>query len=235
VSDPNATLVVSFIGLITQEIPLKGRGEVAITMKYDCNKCFFDSQELTIYSSSGVLYTPVGGELMVSSPFILRGVIKASYNYQTDLRDNKFHDAKVELAHYISNCDFDIDFRSRYRKISFDYDMYASANAFEADINVRNLTVTVGYSHLNVDRMETTDKSFSGAVIGLGRYFHFIPLHPTGTAKVSFYNGKAEYSAELYGGRKWFRCSLKYYKLSTFNEVRLGIGASIGYRVRRPN
>src|SRR5690606_14336084 len=41
VSDPEATLVFSFIGMITQEHQLKNRREILVVAKWECAKDFF--------------------------------------------------------------------------------------------------------------------------------------------------------------------------------------------------
>src|SRR5689334_20067280 len=55
VSDGNDTLYISFVGLRSTEVPLRGRHEVMINTKIDCNVDFFDSQAIDVYLSSGVV------------------------------------------------------------------------------------------------------------------------------------------------------------------------------------
>lgn len=233
VSDPKAILVFSFIGMITQEFPLNGHRQVFIKAKWDCHKDFFDSQQIMIYANSGVINNPIGGQLNIASSWLLGGVVKGLYSYQTNLNENEFQRGQIELTHYISNCDFDIDFRWSYRKVSFDNNMEFYANSFESDFNFRNVKLIAGYSHLNFDRLETTsNKTLSGAVIGVGTYLN-IPLHPTAIAKVGIYKDKLEYQAEIQGGHKRFLCSIRFYKLNSFSELSLGMGTWIGYKIRR--
>jgi hypothetical protein len=233
VSDPNAILVFSFIGMITQEFPLKGQRQVFIKAKWDCHKDFFDSQQIMIYANSGIINNPIGGQLNVASPWLLGGVVKGLCSYQTNLNENEFQRGQIELTHYISNCDFDIDFRWSYRKVSFDNNLDFYANSFESDLNFRNIKLIAGYSQLNFSRLETnSNETLSGAVIGVGTYFN-IPLHPTAIAKVGIYKDKVEYQAEIEGGHKRLLCSIRFYKLDSFNELNLGIGTWIGYKIRR--
>lgn len=152
VSDPKAILVFSLIGMITQEFPLNGQRQVFIKAKWDCHKDFFDSQQIMIYANSGVINNPIGGQLNIASPWLLGGVVKGLYSYQTNLNENEFQRGQIELTHYISNCDFDIDLRWSYRKVSFDNNMEFYANSFESDFNFRNVKLIAGYSHLNFDR-----------------------------------------------------------------------------------
>jgi hypothetical protein len=232
-SDPNAILVFSFIGMITQEFQLKGQRQVFIKAKWDCHKDFFDSQQIMIYANSGVINNPIGGQLNIASPWLLDGVVKGLYSYHANFNENEFQRGQIELTHYISNCDFDIDFRWSYRKVSADNNLDFYANSFESDFNFRNVKLIAGYSHLNFKQMETNSNgALSGTIIGIGTYFN-IPLHPTAIAKVGIYKDKLEYQAEIQGGHKRLLCSIRFYKMDSFNELSLGIGTWIGYKIRR--
>ncbi len=115
VADTNATLVFSFVGMVTQEVPLNGRQTLLIKAEWDCHKDFFDSQHITVTAVSGFVNTPLGGQIEVASPWVFGGIVRGQYGFQTDPGKNEFETAKIELAHYISNCDFDIDFRWSFR------------------------------------------------------------------------------------------------------------------------
>ena len=233
VKNPNAILVFSFIGFVAQEYSLNGKQQVFIKLKSDCNKDFFDSQQIILFAKSGLINNPVGGQIDFASPWLYRGVLKGSYSYQTNLKENEFQNAQIELSHYVSNCDFDMDFRWNYRQVSLSNDLDSKAYSLETDLNIRNIKLIAGYSHLDFRRMETGDnETLSGVLIGFGTYLN-IPLHPTLTGKVSLYNNRAEYQASIQGGHKWFQCFIKYYKLNSFNELSLGIGTRIGYRLKR--
>lgn len=233
VDNPNATLVFSFIGVRTQEFELKGKREIFVTLKLDCNKDFFDSQQVHLYANSGVINNPVGGQIDVASPWFFLGVIKGSYAYQTNLEDNKMQTGQLELAHSISNCDFDIDFSWNYRQVNFDKNLDFRVNSFETDLNLRTVKLIAGYSRLDFTNIDNADsKQLSGLSIGVGRYFN-IPLHPTAILKVGLYRDKVEYQASIQGGHKRFLCFLKFYKLDSFNELSVGIGTGLGYRTKK--
>jgi hypothetical protein len=233
VSDPNATLVFSFIGFIPQEFQLKGKKEIVVKLKLDCNKDFFDSNEVDIYANSGVINNPIGGQIDVASPWFFLGVIKGSYAHQTNLENNKMQTGQLELAHSISKCNFDIDFGWNYRQVSFDKNLDFSVNSFETVLNLRNVKLIAGYSRLDFTRIETADnKKLSGVSIGVGRYFD-IPLHPTAIVKVGLYKNKVEYQASIQGGYGRFLCFLKFYKLDSFNEIIIGVGTGFHYRTKK--
>ena len=234
VTDPNATLVFSFIGFQVQELQLNKKTQITMVLKLDCIKDFFDAYHITLYANSGLVHNPVGGQIEISSPYTSIGVIKGSYNYQTNLDENEFQTGKVELSHPISNCEFDMDFRWSYRNVSFNKDFRSIANSGEAQLNLRNINLIAGYSHLDMTKIaENKTKASSGILIGLGKELYFRPVFGILSAKVAIYDGNVEYQAEFKGGYRWFQYFIRYYKLDTFDELSLGIGAQMSYRKKR--
>lgn len=230
VTDPNATLVFSFIGFQVQELQLKGRTQITMILKSDCHKDFFDAYHIALYANSGLVHNPVGGQIEVSSPYTSIGVIKGSYSYQTNLNGNEFQTGQVELSHPISNCEFDMDFRWSYRNVSFNNQFQSIANSGEAQLNLRNINLIAGYSHLDMNKIaENRTKSSSGILFGLGKELYFRPFFGILSAKVTIYNRNVEYQAEFKAGYRWFQYFVRYYKLDSFDELGLGIGAQISY------
>ncbi|SHO63334.1 carboxypeptidase-like regulatory domain-containing protein [Algoriphagus zhangzhouensis] len=233
VSDPNAALVFSFIGMRTEEVPLKGKNQIVFVAKWDCNKDFFDSQEISFFTKSGIINNPIGGEIEIASPWIFRGVIKGKYGYQTNFKENHHQNAQIEFAHSISNCDFDIDFRWDYREISWEQNLRFHAHSFEIDLNIHEIKFIAGYSHLNFSEIENQfNKTSSGVLIGVGKYFS-LPMYPTAIFKLGIYQDKLEYQAKIQGGIKNLQTFIKFYKLNDYNELSLGIGISLGYKTKR--
>lgn len=232
VNDPNAILVFSFVGVRTQKVELNGKSEMLVKLKLDCHKDFFDSQQVHIYANSGVINNPLGGQIDLTSPWTFLGVVKGSYKFQTNLENNRLQTGKLELAHSISNCDFDIDFSWNFRQINFDNNLDITVNSFETDLNLRRIKFIAGYTHLDYIDKPIEDFKLSGLVIGIGHYFD-IPLHPTAIVKVGLFEDKVEYQALIHGGHKRFLYFLKYYQLDSFNEFSIGIGTSFGYRFKK--
>ncbi len=234
VSDPNSTLVFSFIGMVTKEYRLKGERHIIVETKWDCNKDFFDSNEIKVYVNSGLINTPLGGQIEVATPYLLfGGVIKGSYSYQTNFDQSELENGQVEFSHFISTCDFDMDFKWNYRQVNFNNDFNSKANSFETDYNFRNVKLIAGYTHLSFDNFEAVGtQTSSGVLIGFGTTFGQ-PLHPTIIGKVAWYKDKLEYQASVQGGYKRLLFFTKFYKLNSFNELSLGIGTTIGYRIKR--
>jgi hypothetical protein len=234
VTDPKATLVFSFIGFQTQEFQLKGRTEIKLTLKLDCNKDFFDANHIIVYANSGLAHNPLGGQIEMSSPYTSIGVIKGSYSYQTNLDVNEFQTGQVELSHPISTCEFDMDFRWSYRNVSFKKDFQSIANSGEAQLNLRNINLIAGYSHLDMTKISENDtKGSSGILLGLGKEIFFRPIYGTLSAKAAIYHMNVEYEAEFESGYRWFQYFIRYYKLDRFGELCLGVGAQLSYYKRR--
>lgn len=165
VTDSNSTLVFSFVGMVTREFALKGKTQILVTAKWDCNKDFFDSQQIGIYANSGLINNPLGGQIEIASSWILRGVIKGTYSYQTNLAENQFHNGQIEFSHYISTCDFDIDFSWSYGQFSFDNDLNSRSYSFETDLNLGRIKLIAGYSHLGLEKTETTVNEISSGLL----------------------------------------------------------------------
>ncbi|WP_242919672.1 carboxypeptidase-like regulatory domain-containing protein [Pontibacter liquoris] len=234
VTDPNSTLVFSFIGMKTKEYTLKGQRHIVVETKWDCNKDFFDANKIKAYASSGLINTPLGGQIEVATPYLFfGGVIKGSYSYQTNLTQNELQNGHIELSHFISTCDFDMDFKWNYRQVNFNKEFNSNAYSFETDYNFRDLKLIAGYTHLNFDNIEVVGtKTSPGVLIGFGTTLGQ-PLYPTVVGKVSLYKDNIEYQASVQGGYKGILFFTKFYKLNSFNEVSLGIGTAIGYHIKR--
>ena len=88
-------------------------------------------------------------------------------------------------------------------------------------------------SHLNFVREEEPDSERSnGLVLGVGGILN-IPLYSAVTMKFTLYRNKLAYEASIQGGHRRLLCFLKFYKLDSFNELSLGIGAVFWYRTKR--
>lgn len=230
VSDPNAILIFSFVGMVTKEYSLKGENKIIVETKWDCNKDFFDANSIRIYGQSGLINNPFGGQIEIASPYIISGgVLDASYSYQTNSEKNTFHRGSLEFKHPISNCDFDIDFRISYRDFQFENQFDNNAYSFEIDLNLSRISFIAGYTNLDFNDLTTSiNQNSSGVLIGFGTKLGK-PLFPELVGKISIYDDFIEYQGRIQGSYKRFLLFLKYYRLSSFNELSLGIGYSLFY------
>ena len=80
---------------------------------------------------------------------------------------------------------------------------------------------------------ENKAKASSGILLGLGKDIFFRPFYGTLSAKVAIYDRNVEYQAEFKSGYRWVQCFVRYYKLDTFDELSLGVGAQLSYYKRR--
>jgi hypothetical protein len=230
VSDSNAVLIFSFVGMVTKEYSLKGENEILVETKWDCNKDFFDANRIRFYGQSGLINNPIGGQIDIASPYIFfGGVLEASYSYQTNSNENIFQEVSLEFKHPISNCEFDIDFRVSYRDYKFDNEFDNNTSSFETDFNLSRVSFIAGYSHLEYNNINTLKKyNSSGLLVGFGISFGR-PIYPELVGKISIYKDNIEYQGKIQGSYKRFLMFMKYYKLSSFNELSLGIGYNLNY------
>ncbi|RFS17116.1 hypothetical protein D0T08_10610 [Emticicia sp. C21] len=239
ISNPNATLVFSLIGFVTQEYHLKGDSQILVKMKTDCIRCFFDSQEIGIYANSGVLNNPVGGQLHLTFPRIYgSGTLKSSLSLQSNLQNNQLLNAQLEFIHFALKCEFDMNARWHYREVSYNNNFRSKAYTFETEINFSKriwflpyLGVTVGYGNLN---LKTDNQSITGPLIGLSTYIRTWRVYlGSVSGKVGIFRNNIEWQGQFTRRFKGFNTFIRYYQLKSFSELSLGIGKEFGYRLRR--
>lgn len=235
VSNVEATLVFSFVGMQTREYTLEkgSTRNILVELKADCHKDFFDAQLIKLSVQSGVINTPIGGKISLSSPWTRIGVFKGYYSYQGNLEDNIFQKGGAGLYHSISNCDMDIDFKWRYRKVNFSTQFTAESNHFETALNLRNLKLMAGYASLRFHNLESsTQQSSSGVLLGIGHGFS-TPMYFKLVGKVALYRHQQEYRVAVQSYYKRFFYFANFYKLDTFNEFNLGFGMRFYYRLKK--
>lgn len=240
VSDPNATLVFSFIGYAPQEVQLDGQTQLRIKLREDCHRDFFDHQEISIYAGSGLLHTPVGGQLEFTLPaFFKQTTVRSSIGLQSNLNKNSYFTGSVALQHLVVTCKFDADLNWYYRDIHWNEGLNVSISTIETNLNfsrallnIDYLKLFIGYSNISLLRNDKDgNQSGSGALVGLGTWIGR-PIYATVVAKSVFYQDLREYQVQINRDFKRIRTFVKYYQVSSFNEVTLGIGYSFTYRFK---
>lgn len=228
VSDKNATLEVSAIGYIQQEIKLKGRKEIQIDIKEDCVRDWFDKQHIGLYLNSGVVNNPIGGQFIFSLPAIIgEPTLKTEFGYQTNLKENRVFDANLGAYHVFANCDFDADIIASYKNLDFNNEIDLSSYSMETNLNFNKVTTIFGVKTLDFDSASRT-----GPTLGLGTWLGK-PFLLSVSAKTSIFKNLSEYQAEIEKGYGRFRYFMRYYKIRDFNEVSLGIGIELVYRTKK--
>lgn len=232
VAEKNSILIFSSVGYISQELHLKGQDKIEIKLKSICYRDFFDHQRIGLYANSGIINNPVGGLFDLSFPaFFKSTTLKVGLGYQTNLDEKQFVDVQLGLYHLAVSCNFDADIRWYYRRVSRDNELNSKAYSIETNLNFSRLSVILGYSSIDLKKIEWAEKqSRQGSIIGIG----FWPGgHLMIAGKASIYKDLVEYQGELSSRLKRINTFIKFYKVDSFTELSLGIGTEIGYRIKR--
>ncbi|NOU58516.1 carboxypeptidase-like regulatory domain-containing protein [Marinifilum caeruleilacunae] len=242
VSKPDAILIFSFVGIRTKEVKLKNETELLVFLKSDCLMDTFDHQYIGILASSGAVHTPFGGQFELSfPPFFYSTTLKTAINYQTNKRDNEFLNSQIEFDHVIFECDFQMDLKWYYRKVTFENEFNATAYSLESHFlldvlnfdSFYNVGFITGYGELSfrpieADRKEVLSGPVIGVVADIGK-----PLYSNVFAKAAIYKDMVEYQAQIRFDYKKLAAFVNFYRLNSFTEVSLGFGINTGYRSSR--
>jgi hypothetical protein len=238
VQDENAILVFSGVGYIAKEVLIKGQSNLVVNIKSDCNIDFFDYNSL-IYISSGVVNTPLGGELQLTFP--VPGVLVVpAFNYQTNLEDNYFMNTSLSFKHLIVTCDFDIDIKTNIRSLSYNNALDAETFSIEVYGNrfyhiFRNSSgIILGFGRMNMEHREQMSYQISsGGIVGIstqtGR-----PLYLDIFCKVGIYKDVIEYQGEISRYLRPVYLFTRFYKLEEFTELSIGVGKLLYFGTNGP-
>lgn len=240
VDNKDAIIVFSFIGFAPLEYKLKGKDNITVVMKSDCHIDTFDHQKISISFNSGAINNPFGGQLNFSFPAFFRSTtLKSGISYQTDFNKNELLNAQLEFDHLILKCDFEMDLKWFYRKLSYEQDFKSRVKSIETnlmfydlhDLNITGIGVIVGISELSFEKLGTSDVSY-GPLIGFRAYLGK-PLWMLVSGKISVFRNNMEYQGQITYSYRHLSAFTKFYKLDKFTEVSLGIGVNVGYRLRK--
>lgn len=236
-SSSNPVLVFSFIGLVTQEVQIGDQNDIKVSMKTDCIRDYFDVQEINLYTYNGVINNPLGGKIDISFPaYFGKGTLRGGLSYQTNLKHNYFSSAQLEFNHFVWTCNYELNAAWYYRDIDFANKFRAFAHSYEItqrfDRSLIN-TLIIGYSNIG---FRNTEKNYqlksNGLIIGTelwtGRTIKAII-----TVKTAIHNDFIEWQARIKRRLGPLNTFIYYYRLDTFNELSLGIGYELNYRLRR--
>jgi hypothetical protein len=239
VSSQDAVMVFSFVGYKTQEIQLNGETDIGVTLKEECNVCFFDGRQVDLTVRSGVSKTPLGGEIKISHPVYYRQtVLTANIAYQTDLSDNEFLTTSFGLTHLIVRCDYNADLNVAYRKINWDRNFQFESRSIEGTLHLSGVgflnyhTYTIlyiGYGQADLVQTEKTlFKNNPGYLLGLGTYIGR-PLNISVSGKTVYWNDFWEFQGEVKKEIKKLSLSARYLKIDRFDELTLTVGWTFRY------
>ena len=230
VPDSLNVLSFSFIGMITLDYKLNDEQNLDILLKEDCSIHWFDERHIGFYLNSGLINNPVGGQFHFSfTPNYSFPTIKTGISYQTNLKENRFLNAYLNLHHLFVSCDFNADINSSYRNLDYNNNINLSAYSVETSLNFNSFSAIVGLSTIDFNKTSENKKINSiGATFGLGTWIGQ-PFSMSVSAKTTIYKNLSEYHAEIKKQYKGVYGFLKYYKVNNFNELSLGIGIELSY------
>jgi len=244
VSNPDAVLVFSFVGMVEKEFKLNGQNEIRVVMKVDtdCLIDSFDHQYIGFLANSGIINTPIGGQFEFSFPaFFKSTTLKSAISYQTNLKENEFLNSEIEFDHVIFECNFKMDLKWYYRKISYNNSFNSTAHSLETNllfdflnpIYIYDIGLIAGYSELSFTKEGINNNQISyGPVIGLranlGRLFNSKIY-----GKVSIYDDMIEFQSQIRFDYRKVAAFVKFYKLDIYTELSLGVGLNISYWLKK--
>jgi hypothetical protein len=233
------TIVFSYVGYLTHELVIQKSGRLDVKLKTDCNKCFFDDKQLGLYFRSGLLNTPIGGQVLMSFPNPLlkkvpalnQSVFGTTASYQRDLSGQSFLQLKTGLYHLFVHCDYDFDLVGSYQRVAWD-GQFAETLDIEVFTNLSPLDIIIGYSRFQHRQQGEREKSWEtgatiGAVFAIGK-----PFYTSVLGKVSFYRDMTGYSARATRRIRRLTVFLDYLHIQSFNELSLGLGYVFSYHRR---
>lgn len=230
VPDSLDILSFSFLGMISLEHKLNEQNNLEIFLKEDCAIDWFDERHIGFYLNSGLINNPVGGLFHFSfTPNYNRPTFKTGISYQTNLKENKFINAYLNLHHLFVSCDFNADINSSYKNFDYNNSIDLSAYSVETSLNFNKISAIVGLSSIDFNKTsESKNINSVGPTLGLGTWVGQ-PILMSVSAKTTIYKNLSEYQAEIKKQYKGIYGFLKYYKVNEFNELSLGFGMELSY------
>jgi hypothetical protein len=234
VADENAILVFSFIGIQTKEVKIENQTNLKVNLKEECHKDWFDTNKIDFYINSGVINNPLGGGVKIAFPAMnFPRTLSTEISYQTDTNNNRFFNASLNFLHLFYNCDFDLDIKTYYQNLKYDQNIDLKKYSIETSLNFNGIQGIIGYSLIdfsNLDKEKEVESS--GLIFGLQTWIGQ-PFLVTISGKTSFYNDLIDYQVELNKRHKNFYGFLRYYQVDDFNELSLGFGIELIYRLKK--
>ena len=237
VSGNGEVLIFQSVGFITREYLLKGTGPIQIVLKPSCNIDYFDSRLISLGFQSGLLHTPLGGSIRISLPYMhLPGTFWAGAQYQKG-SDAYMTRLEVGYDHMISACDFRLDLKAGYTKVSYKNAVNAiistvggTAHFYRLLPGVRYFAVHAGAGHLSFyDRNASRWRPYLGPSFGLGTaVFRKNQLYIS--TQVLLARHHPEFQLRLNKSLRQFSFFSNYYQLNDFREITVGAGWSFYYR-----
>lgn len=230
VKDENSNIIVSFIGYQSKEVEIRGKEELIIQLQNDCNIDWFDLNNISLNLFSGLINTPIGGEINVSFPLKKEvPVLKTSISYQSNFKNNRFLNGNVGFYHLFESCEFNADININYKSLIFDQSLDLSIRNISTNLNFNKFGLIVGLGNLN-ERSEKT--TLYSPTIGF-RTWAKMPLWLSIEARSTINKQFVESNIKINRPFKLFSTFISFYSIRDFNELTVGLGKEISYKRKR--
>jgi hypothetical protein len=231
VTDENAILTVSFVGFQPKEVKINGQSNLSIILKESCNIDWFDYHNIGFGLLSGLINTPLGGQLNLSFvPLKKLPLIKTFFSYQSDLKRNNYLNGSIGLYHLFVTCDFNADINFNYKKLEYEQKLDLSTYNISTDLNLKKIGLIVGLGSL---RNQIDHKIKYGPTLGFKKNTS-IPLWLNIEAKSTINKHFIETNIEVNRQFKSLTTFLRFYSIKSFNELSLGVNKDFSYHRKKP-
>ncbi|MFC3809353.1 carboxypeptidase-like regulatory domain-containing protein [Lacihabitans lacunae] len=231
VTDENAILTVSEVGFQPKEVKINGQSNLSIILKESCNIDWFDYHNIGFGLLSGLINTPLGGQLNLSFvPLKKLPLIKTFFSYQSDLKRNNYLNGSIGLYHLFVTCDFDADINFNYKKLEYEQKLDLSTFNFSTDLNLKKIGLIVGLGSL---RNQIDHKIKYGPTLGFKKNTS-IPLRLNIEAKSTLNKHFIETNIEVSRQFNSLTTFLRFYSIKSFNELSLGVNKDFSYHRKKP-
>lgn len=231
VTDENAILMVSFVGFQPKEVKINGQSNLSIILKESCNIDWFDYHNIGFGLLSGLINTPIGGQLNLSFvPLKKLPLIKTFFSYQSDLKRNNYLNGGIGLYHLFATCNFNADINFNYKKLEYEQKLDLSTYNISTDLNLKKIGLIVGLGSL---RNQIDHKIKYGPTLGFKKNTS-IPLRLNIEAKSTLNKHFIETNIEASRQFKSLTTFLRFYSIKSFNELSLGVNKDFSYHRKKP-
>ncbi len=228
VPSEHSVLKISYTGFDPKEVKIKGRRFLKIKLD-GCTKCWLDDQKIGFTLKSGILKTPFGGELRISTPTILRQSVFVGLNYQTNFEENQQIGLDLDILHFDINCDIDIDAHLNFQKMTYGQKMELNHFSGEGWFNWKKFRYIAGYHYATlIKNWEIVYQPSSGFTLGVGLNT-LIPKRTFISIKAAIFKDFQIFEFQIKKHFRHFHGLIKYQQIDKYPELTIGIGTSTTY------
>ena len=238
VTDSNAIIAFSYIGLKTKEVTIREKREFLIKLKYDCHIDFFDEKQIGVGLSGDPVHHSWGGFFQIT-PVVFRRLFIGKINYLSDFSVNHRLDATIGVLHVLVDCDYDANVDLNYKDIKIaetfrfkNYMVEGKLNFSRPRIFSNHTRLYAGFGLSDFHKQDFVVSKQAGYMLGIGTDIPVIhyPFHYWVALEVSM---KAVYWKNFWEWKGEMTCKINRMALSAEFDVidsSLIMGFKIGYK-----